>query len=255
MRILVINPNTTHAMTDDIATMARTYARPGTEITAISPSYGPRSIESHFEDYIAAAATVEEVAKYRDSYDAFVIACYGDPGLFACREITDKPVIGIAEASMHMACFVAHSFSVVSVIPRVKPLLHDLVRNIGLHSKCASVRCTNLTVLEIEADPERAVIELIAESKLAIAEDGAEAICLGCAGMGPLDKRIQEAVGVPVIDGTVAAIKMAESLFDYKLLTSKVAAFAWPERKELVGCSLVLQSVCNGFVPVNSQAG
>jgi allantoin racemase len=245
MRILVINPNTTQAMTDDIAQMARTYARPGTEIVALSPAYGPRSIEGHFEDYIAAAATVEVVAKHRTDFDAFVIACYGDPGLFACREVTDKPVIGIAEASMHMACFVAHSFSVVSVIPRVKPLLQDLVRNIGLDSKCASVRCTNLTVLEIEAEPERAVIELIAESKRAIAEDGAEAICLGCAGMGPLDKRIQEAVGVPVIDGTVAAIKMAESLFDYKLMTSKVAAFAWPERKEMVGCSAILQSVCS----------
>lgn len=246
MRILVINPNTTQAMTDDIGMMARKYARPDTEIVAISPSYGPRSIEGHFEDYIAAAATVEEVAKNKDDYDAFIIACYGDPGLYACREVTDKPVIGIAEASMHMATFVGHKFTVVSVIPRVKPLLDDLVRHVGLESKCASVRCTNLTVLEIEADPERAVVELIEESRKAVAEDGAEAICLGCAGMGPLDKRIQEAVGVPVLDGTVCAVKMAESLYDYGMFTSKVAAFAWPEKKELVGCSAVLQSVCNG---------
>jgi len=246
MKILVINPNTTQAMTDDIGIMARKYARPDTEIVAISPSYGPRSIEVHFEDYIAAAATVEEVAKNKDDYDAFIIACYGDPGLYACREVTDKPVIGIAEASMHLATFVAHSFSIVSVIPRVKPLLLDLVRDVGLESKCASVRCTNLTVLEIEADPERAVVELIEESKKAVAEDGAEAICLGCAGMGPLDRRIQDAVGVPVLDGTVSAVKMAESLYDYGLKTSKVAAFAWPEKKELVGCSPALQSVCNG---------
>ena len=244
MRILVINPNTTQAMTDDIGMMARKYARPDTEIVAISPRYGPRSIEGHFEEYIAAAATVEEVARHRDEFDAFVIACYGDPGLFACREITEKPVIGIAEASMHFATFLGHKFSIVTVIPRVKPLLDDLVRFVGLESKCASVRCTNLTVLEIEEDPERAVRELIAESKKAVQEDGAEVICLGCAGMGPLDRQIQEAVGVPVLDGTVCAVKLAEALYDYGLTTSKVAAFAWPERKELVGCSSILQAVC-----------
>jgi allantoin racemase len=246
MKILVINPNTTQAMTDDIGEMALKYARRDTEIVAVSPPMGPRSIEGHFEDYLAAAATLEVVAENRDEFDAFVIACYGDPGLFACREITAKPVIGIAEASMHLATFLGHKFSVISVIPRVKPLLEDLVRFVGLETKCASVRCTSLTVLEIEADPERAVRELIVESRRAVEEDGAEAICLGCAGMGPLDKRIQEAVGVPVLDGTVCAVKLAEAFFDYGLSTSKVAAFAWPERKELVGCAAVLQAVANG---------
>ncbi len=246
MRILVINPNTTQAMTDDIGRMARKYARPDTEIVALSPPYGPRSIEGHFEDYIAAVATVEEVAKNKDDYDAFIIACYGDPGLYACREITEKPVIGIAEASMRMAPFIAHNFSIVTVMPRVKPLLEDLVRSVGMESRCASIRCTNLTVLEIEEDPERAVKELIVESKRAVAEDGAESILLGCAGMGPLDERIQAAVRVPVLDGTVCAVKIAESLYDYGQLTSKVAAFAWPEPKELVACSAVLQVAASG---------
>ena len=246
MKILVINPNTTQEMTDAIGEMARKYAQASTEIVALSPEYGPRSIEGHLEEYIGATATVEEVAKNRDDYDAFVIACYGDPGLYACREVTDKPVIGCAEASMHMASFVGHKFSVVTIISRVKPMLEDLVRNIGLESKCASIRCSALSVLDIEADPKRAEKELIEQSQIAIREDGAEAICLGCAGMGPLDKIVQEAVGVPVIDGVVAAVKMAESIYDYGLLTSKVAAFAWPEKKELVGCSSVLQSMCTG---------
>jgi len=246
MRILVINPNTTQAMTDDIGRMARKYAGPETEIVAISPAYGPRSIEGHFEDYIAAVATVEEVAKNADEYDAFVIACYGDPGLYACREVTDKPVIGIAEASMRMAPFIAHNFSIVTVMPRVKPLLEDLVRTVGMESRCASIRCTNLTVLEIEEEPERAVRELIAESRKAVAEDGAESILLGCAGMGPLDERIKAAVRVPVLDGTVCAVKIAESLYDYGQFTSKVAAFAWPEPKELVACSAVLQAAAGG---------
>jgi allantoin racemase len=254
MRILVINPNTTQAMTDDIGRAARKYARPDTEIVAISPAYGPRSIEGHFEDYIAAAAAVEEVAKNRDDYDAFVIACWGDPGLYACREVTEKPVIGIAEASIRMSAFLAHNYSVVTVLPRVKPMLQDLVRAVGMEGRCASIRCTNLTVLEIEENPQRAVVELIEESRRAVEVDGAESILLGCAGMGPLDDAIRAAVNVPVLDGTVCAVKIAEGLYDYKQTTSKVAAFAWPEPKEMVACSAVLQEAANGR-PQGALAG
>lgn len=246
MKILVINGNTSKEMTDDIGMVARKYARADTEVNTICPDYGPRSIEGHFEEYIASVAVVETIAKHKHEYDAFIIACYSDPGLYACREITDKPVLGIAESSMHLASILGHKFSIVTIMPRVKPMLENLVSFVGLESKCASIRCTDLTVLEIEENPERAVEELIVAAKKAIAEDGAEVICLGCAGMGLLDKRIQDAVGVPVLDGTVSAVKLAEVLYDYGLLTSKAAAFAWPEKKELVGCSPILQSVCDG---------
>ena len=246
MKILVINGNTSVEMTEDIDRVAKKYARPDTEVTTISPAYGPRSIEGHFEEYIAALAVVEEVARYKDDYDAFILACYSDPGLAACREITDKPVLGIAESSMHLASQLGHKFSIVTVLPRVRPLLENLVRYIGLETKCASIRCTDLSVLEVESGPERAIRELTLEAKKAVEEDGAEVICLGCAGMGPLDKRIEKEVGVPVLDGTVSAVKTAEILYDYKLKTSKAAAFAWPEKKELVACSKVLQSVCDG---------
>jgi len=178
MKILVINGNTSDAMTEDIGMVARMYARPDTEITAISPSFGPRSIEGHFEEYIAAAAVIEEVAKHRDEYDAFILACYSDPGLYACREITDKPVLGIAESSMHLASMLGHKFTIVSVLPRVKPLLENLVRQVGLESKCASVRCTDLTVLEIEEDPDRAVRELTEEARRAVAGRGGGHISL-----------------------------------------------------------------------------
>ena len=241
MRLLVINPNTSQSMTDDIERTARKYARPDTEIVAISPAYGPRSIEGHFEESVAAMATVEEVTRRSDDYDAFVIACYGDPGLYACREVTDKPVIGIAEASMRLAAFVAHSFSIVSVMPRVKPLLEDLLRQVGMESRCASIRCTDLTVLGLEEDPERAIREMIIQAQRAVEEDGAESILLGCSGMGPLEERMRAEVPVPVLDGTVCAVKIAEALHDCRLFTSKVAAFAWPEAKEMVGCSEALQ--------------
>jgi allantoin racemase len=233
-------------MTEEIGKMARKHARPDTEIVAVSPSYGPRSIEGHFEEAIATLATVEEVARNQQAYDAFVIACYGDPGVYACREVTDKPVIGIAEASMRMACFVAHSFSIVTTMRRAKPVLEDLVRLVGMESRCASIRCTDLAVLDLERDPDLAGRKLIVEARRAVEEDGAEAILLGCAGMGPLDERLREEVQVPVLDGTVCAVKVAEALHDCHLFNSKLAAFAWPEKKELVACSQELQNASSG---------
>lgn len=241
MRILVINPNTSVEMTASIDAVAKKFAAPGTEIVTISPAYGPRSIESYFEEQLAGLATIEALVEREADFDAFVIACYGDPAVDACRELTAKPVIGIGEASMHMACLLGHSFSIVTVIPRAVPIMEGLVQRAALGDKCASVRSTNLTVLEIEEDPARAVVEMIAEAKAAIAEDGAEVICLGCAGMGPLDAQVEEAVGVPVLDGTVCAVLLAQSAIAYGKRTSKVGGYAPPRPKELVGCSATLR--------------
>lgn len=232
MRVLVINPNTSEEMTRDIHEEASRYARPGTEIETLSPPWGPRSIEGHYDDELAAVATLEVIGERAGDFDGVLIACWGDPGLFAAREISPVPVVGIAEASMLLACTVAHRFSVVTVLPRVKPWIEDTVRLHGLGARCASIRTTPLTVLDCERDPTAAEREIIRVGRLAIEEDGAEAICLGCAGMGPLDKPVEQALGVPVLDGVACGIKLLESLFDYGLSTSRVAAFKPPEEKE-----------------------
>jgi len=235
-RILVINPNTTQAMTDEIAAAARAVARPGTEIDCVSPAAGPRSIEGHADEAIAAYHALQTVAETRGRYDAYVIACFGDPGLYACREVADVPVVGIAEAAMHMACLVAHRWSIVTVLPRVEPFLAEAVHRAGLDAKCASIRCTPLSVLEIEADLERTKRLIVEHARRAIDEDGAEAILLGCAGLGPIDKAMEAELGVPVLDGTACAVTLAESLCAYGLETSRAKAFMRPEPKELVAC-------------------
>ncbi len=96
MNLLLINPNTSTAMTQAIAEAARAVAAPGTRVHAVQPSFGPESIESHFEETIAAAGVAEQVRLANPRPDAVVIACFGDPGLDAAREATDAPVIGIA---------------------------------------------------------------------------------------------------------------------------------------------------------------
>jgi allantoin racemase len=236
VRILVINPNTTESMTTAIGEACRGVAAAGTEVTAINPAWGPPSIETYAEDYVAAAAMLQTVAEHRDDYDAFVIACAGDPGLYAARQLTDAPVIGIAEAAMHMACLVAHRFSIVTVIDSVKPMLEDMVSVAGMSGRCASIRATSLSVLEIEQDYAHAERVLAEESRRAVKEDGAEAIVLGCAGMGPLDKRLQSELGVPVLDGCGCAITLAESCHRYGITTSKAGAFAMdPQRLPHLG--------------------
>jgi allantoin racemase len=234
MRFLIINPNTTEQMTDEIGEQARRYARTDVEIDEVSPSWGPRSIEGHYEEYIAAAATIEMVKERAGGYDGVIIACYGDPGLYAAREISPVPVVGIAEASMLMACTIAHKFSIVTILPRVQPMLEDLVRHNRMEDRCVSIRTTVLSVLDIERDPSLAEREITVEAKLAVEEDHAEAILLGCAGMGPLDKNIEPHVGVPVLDGVACAVKMLEGLVDYGITTSRVAAFKEPEPKEFL---------------------
>lgn len=244
MRLLIINPNTTQAMTDAIGETARAAAAVGTEIVAVSPTWGPASIEGHVEEVLSAAAVLETVAKAGDEYDGIAIACYGDPGLYAAREISPVPVVGIAEASMLLACTVAHSFSVVTVLDRIVPMLEDVVGRYGLRDRCASVRGTPLAVLEIEQDPAAAAREVLAEARRAVAEDGAEAICLGCAGMGVLECTVRDELeDVPVIDGVAAAVKTLESLVGLGLKTSRQAAFQPPEPKHLAGSEPFLEAL------------
>jgi allantoin racemase len=242
-------------MTDEIDRVARASAGPGTEVVTVQPAAGPRSIEGSADEVLAGYHTVDLVAETRGTYDAYVIACYGDPALAACREVSAVPVIGIAEASFHLASLVAFKWSIVTVLPRVKPLLEELVHRNGMELRCASIRCTPLTVLEIEEDIERTKGLMVEEGRRAIAEDGAEAILLGCAGLGPLDKWMQDQLGVPVLDGTACAVKLAEALHGYALTTSKVAAYRDPEPKEVVACPPNLASMYGRREPTRAGGG
>jgi allantoin racemase len=237
MRILVVNPNTTQAMTDDNLELALVAAAPGTVVESLSPVDGPPSIEGHADEVIAAHYTLELVAETLGRYDGYVIACFGDPGVAACREIADVPVVGMAEAAMSMAGLVAHRWSIISPIPRGVPMFADLVRRYGLEARCASIRAVQMGVLEIAQDFDRAKRMILEEARRAIDEDGAEAILPGCAGFGPIDKAMQRELGVPVLDGVACGVKLVEALLGYGVTTAKVQAYLRPEPKPLTACS------------------
>ena len=236
MRIKIINPNTTWSMTEKIGACARSVARPGTEIVAVSPSMGPASIESHYDEALAVPGLLQEIAAgERDGFDGYVIACFGDPGLKAAREVARGPVVGIAEAAMHLASLVGSRFSVVTTLGRTMGQAWHLAEAYGMKRFCANVRACEIAVLELEAPGSRARERIIDECRRALDEDGCDTIVLGCAGMADLCEHIGQVLGVPVVDGVAAGTQLIESLVSLRLATSKHGELARPLPKPVAG--------------------
>lgn len=238
MNIVVINPNTTAAMTARVAATARAVANAGTHIIAINPSAGPASIEGYADEAMAVphmlGALFAEQAK-DPSVAGYVIACFDDTGLEAARCVLDAPVVGIGEAACHMAALISARFSVVTTLSRsVSPIEHNLVKY-GLASRCARVRAAEVAVLDLEDAASAAYAHISNEVRLALKEDRSEAIVLGCAGMTDLAASLSKEHGVPVIDGVGAAIKLIESLAALGLKTSKLTTYAKPLAKAYAG--------------------
>jgi allantoin racemase len=234
MRIHVINPNTTASMTAKIGHAAKAAASPGVEIRAVNPEFGPPSIEGYYDEAFSVPGLLAEIAKAQDA-DAFVIACFDDTGLEAARCATMAPVVGIGEAAFHMASLVAEKFTVVTTLARsIVPIERNLVKY-GLATRCARVRASNVPVLALEDPGSDARRTIEAEIKRALAEDGAEAIVLGCAGMTDLARDLEHMAGVPVLDGVACAVSLAESLVRIGLKTSKRNTYAPPLAKTYAG--------------------
>ena len=227
MRILVVNPNTTASMTEKIGAAACRVASPGTEIVAVNPVLGPASIEGFYDEAMSLSGMLS-VIRNAPGFDAVVIACFDDTGLDAARCLTDKPVIGIGEAAYHMASMVSNKFSVVTTLARSVPALEHNLHRYGLMARCARVRSSEVAVLELEHPGSDACNRISAEIGRAIAEDRAEAIVLGCAGMADLAEALAAEHGVPVLDGVTCAVGLAEAMVKLQLLTSRVGGYSPP---------------------------
>ena len=235
MKIKVINPNTTASMTENIGAIARSVANPGTEIIACNPDLGTVSIEGHYDEALSVVGILDEIRKGEaEGIDGYIIACFGDPGLLAARELATAPVIGIAEAAMHAASFVATGFSIVTTLSRTKIIARHLVHNYGMTHLCRQIRAIDLPVLNLEADSEIKTI-ILEECGRALAEDDCGAIILGCGGMADLAAQISDKLGIPVIDGVSAAVKFIEALAGLQLSTSKRGDLAYPIAKPHTG--------------------
>jgi allantoin racemase len=254
VRIHLINPNTSRAMTGKIAVTAREVAGPDVDVVATcpAPGAGPAAVESHTDEAWAALVVAQQVASaeaagMRDARtdsdvrstpdvrtaDGYIVACFGDPGLDAARELTAGPVIGIAEAAMHVATLSGRTFAVVTTLSRTLGSAHDLVRRYGFEEACVAMYAADVPVLELE-DADSAARERIAElCERAVRDDGADTVVLGCAGMTDLCADLTKRTGVPVIDGVAAAVGLVSGMVRMNVGTSKRDEYAPPPRLPL----------------------
>ncbi len=236
MRILVVNPNTTAAVTETVGKAARAVAASGTEIIAVNPPDGPVSIEGYYDEAFSVPGLLAEIAKGEAlGVVAHIIACFDDTGLEAARSLASAPVIGIGEAAFHLATMLGHRFSVVTTLSRSIAAIETNLMKYGLAGRCAKVRACEVPVLALDDPASNASAQISAEIERAKLHDSAEAIVLGCAGMADLAARLTEQHGLPVIDGVASAVKLAEAFGALGLKTSKIGTYALPRPKPYLG--------------------
>lgn len=216
--VLAINPNTTASITALLERQLRAVA-PGIEWRMAGGRFGARYITSEAASAIAAHAALDAWANHAAGCDAVLLACFGDPGLFALRELSDVPVVGLAEASMRVAAREAGRFTIVTGGERWGPMLERLAQALGLGDALAGIRTIALTGAQAAADPDAAVGVLAAECRAAKGGDGAGAVILGGAGFAGLAARVSPLAGFPIIDCVVAGAQEAAAL---------CAGAAWP---------------------------
>lgn len=238
MRILVVNVNTTESMTSVIGEQAGAAASSGTEIAAVTPRFGPASVESILESHLAAVGVIDCVMREADGHDAVVLAGFGELGREALQELLPIPVVDITEAAAHIACLLGKTYAVVTTVERAVHAIEDRLVLAGLRSRCVAVRAMKIPVLDLEADPDATTAAVARAAEDAIRDDGAEVICLGCAGMAGIAERVSRQIGAPVVDGVTAAVRLAESLHFLGLRTSKVGFYAPSPEKSISGWPL-----------------
>jgi allantoin racemase len=231
-RIWVINPNTTQALTATIEACARAVVAPGVSVVGVTSEIGPPSIESHYDEARSVPGVLQAIERgERQGADGYVIACFGDPGLDAAREIATGPVIGIAEAAMQTASHLGRGFSVVTTLARTMGRAADLAERYGMHRFCLGIHACELPVLDLDTDPNAR--KIVTEAcRDAVESDGSDVVVLGCAGMADMCRDISAELCLPVIDGVTAATLTVQSLVAMGLGTSKRGEFAAPVPKD-----------------------
>ncbi len=227
MRIRIINPTITREWEEATYQAYRAAADPTTELSVVSLDWGTASIECYRDHALVVPDILNKaIQAEREGMDAIIVDCMGDPGVAAARELLRIPVIGPAEASLHLAAMLGHRFSVLTVLSSRIPMTEDQVASYGLKEQLASVRAFDIPVLELENDPEATLHRVIEVSEQAVRQDGAQVIVPGCTGLAGYAPRIQTGLAergceVPVLDPPSVAIKTAEALVSLGLSHSK----------------------------------
>jgi allantoin racemase len=233
LKILIINANTSEAVTDQLRAVAQAAKRDDCEVTVVCVERGPVTIESSYDEAYAIGPTLDRVRQTAsEGYDAILLACFCEVGVEAAREISSIPVLGLEEPTLALALVLGEKFSVMTEKrPRVA-MKKRHVRRYGLLERMASIRPLERSVAELTADPEGTKAAGLALARRMIEEDGAEVIIMGCAAMAGYSEDLERELHVPVLDPLRVSLKMAEALVDLGLTHSRVGLYAPPTPKE-----------------------
>ena len=240
MDLLLINPNTTEAITQMVAGVVRALTPPGVSVRAVTAAFGPRYIASRSTFAVASHGALDAYARHGEGADAVLLACYGDPGLDAIREVSPVPVIGLVEAAAHEASAQGRRFAIVTGGVLWEPMLRDMHRARGLDGALAAIRTVAPSGAAIAADPDGSIALLADACRRAVEDDGAQAVVLGGAGLVGLAARVQEMVGAPVICSVEAGVRAA-----LRALEERPGASAAPGPIDSIGLSPDLSRLLN----------
>ena len=207
-RILVVNPNSTESCTEALARAAAPFRRPDVEIVCETVAAGPQSVAT-MADYAKAHGTlIEYFAARNDRVDAIVVACFSDPALPAVREITGAPCFGLGESGMMAAMLRGFRFGVVALAPASVERQRRKAAELGLGDRYAGSRPISLSVPEL-AEGGKTVAAMIAAGRILKADDGADVVVMGCAGMADYRAELEDGIGLPVVEPGQAAVANA----------------------------------------------
>lgn len=229
MKILVVNPNTNPKNTKVIEDAIKPYIPKEFQVDVVNPEKGPIGLESYYHNYLAAVEVHKVIVDAeKKGYNGVVIACYGDPGIEAAKELVNIPVVGITEASYALARMLATKFLVVVSAETAVPRQIKYIKSLGIPDFQYAVRPIGLTVLGVMSDRMSAK-DLIAENcKIALKETGSELIVMGCSGFSGLRADLEDQLQVPIIDPVVAGVGICATLIRMGLAQSKVSTYKTP---------------------------
>ncbi|GAA1495346.1 aspartate/glutamate racemase family protein [Paeniglutamicibacter kerguelensis] len=213
-RIAVINSNSSASVTAQLADTLTPVLREGTEAHFMNPEEGPAGIDTLLDVAISGVHTAELVRQWSDDFDAFVVACGNDPGLAAAREVTNRPVVGIAEAGILQACAMGARFSVAVLAPGKIPGMRALVRGYGLEGRLASIVPARSSSRAASTSPDELLAQLIEACMGLGDEELGDTLVLTGSVMGRIAPRLSQAISRPVVSGLLAGVRMAETLAD-----------------------------------------
>ena len=205
-RIVVINPNSSVDVTDGIdAAMQPLRFSDGPSIDCLTLKDGPPGIETQRHVDSVVGPLCDLIEREGNNTDAFVIACFSDPGLHSARETTTRPVMGISESGITTALTLGEKFGIIAILPKGVTRHKRYIRQMGLEGRLAGDRAIGVGVTGLSAE-EEVESRMTAVGRKLIEEDGADTLIMGCAGMARYRHRLEDTLGVPVIDPSQAAV-------------------------------------------------